>query len=58
MDAIRITAAFVFIAFLAGAFHGAADKERKIAARCRAGEPVRIDSILIRCATRPTWRDR
>lgn len=58
MDAIRITGCFVFIAFLLGAYHGSADTQRKIAARCLAGEVVPIAAIRIKCPARPAWRDR
>lgn len=56
--AVHITGAFVFVSFLVGAFHGAADAERKIAARCLAGERVQIASIQIKCPSRPVWRDQ
>ena len=56
--AIQIAGAFSFVAFLAGAFYGAADAEQKIAARCLAGGRVQIADISIRCPSRPVWRDR
>lgn len=56
---VRISALFVFTAFLLGTFAGTAHTEKRIATACLLGERLQIDSIVIRClAMAPGWRER